>query len=77
MGGTRISRTCKPIQTVNPPSLGSGCAGEVSARQQGACWRAFFCLLISQLIAGQVVQPSEPWIRQYLGLPAAGVESAG
>ena len=33
--------------------------------------------LISQLIAGSVVSPDEPWIRQSLGLPAAGVESAG
>ena len=27
--------------------------------------------LISQLVMGQVVQPGEPWIREYLGIPAA------
>ena len=27
--------------------------------------------LISQLVAGEVVQPGEPWIREYLGIPAA------
>ena len=27
--------------------------------------------LISQLITGRVIQPTEPWIRSYLGLPAA------
>ena len=26
--------------------------------------------LISQLVAGEVVQPGEPWIREYLGIPA-------
>ena len=27
--------------------------------------------LISRLIDGKVVAPDEPWIREYLGLPAA------
>ena len=27
--------------------------------------------LISQLVTGQVVQPGEPWIREYLGIPAS------
>ena len=27
--------------------------------------------LISQLVTGQVVQPGEGWIREYLGIPAA------
>ena len=26
--------------------------------------------LISQLVTGAVVQPDEPWIREYLGIPA-------
>lgn len=26
--------------------------------------------LISQLVTGEVIQPSEPWIREYLGIPA-------
>jgi phage gp29-like protein len=32
--------------------------------------------LISQLITGQVIAPDEPWIRSYLGLPAATAEAA-
>jgi phage gp29-like protein len=32
--------------------------------------------LIAQLITGGVVAPGEPWIRNYLGIPAEGAESA-
>ena len=31
--------------------------------------------LISQLVTGEVVQPGEPWIREYLGIPAATAQT--